>query len=67
MRLVDLDQAVLIAADRGKLRQEIQTLEAQVEALGAINLAALEEYEEAKTRSSYLENQCQDLNRRWKP
>ncbi|AVP83639.1 AAA family ATPase [Aeromonas hydrophila] len=61
VRLVDLDQAVLIAADRGKLRQEIQTLEAQVEALGAINLAALEEYEEAKTRSSYLENQCQDL------
>ncbi|MGL5813885.1 MAG: AAA family ATPase [Aeromonas sp.] len=61
IRLVDLDQAVLIAADRGKLRQEIQTLEAQVEALGAINLAALEEYEEAKTRSSYLENQCQDL------
>ncbi len=61
VRLVDLDQAVLIAADRGKLRQEIQTLEVQVEALGAINLAALEEYEEAKTRSSYLENQCQDL------
>ncbi|WP_323060746.1 AAA family ATPase [Aeromonas hydrophila] len=61
VRLVDLDQAVLIAADRGKLRQEIQTLEAQVESLGAINLAALEEYEEAKTRSSYLENQCQDL------
>ncbi|WP_323947358.1 AAA family ATPase [Aeromonas hydrophila] len=61
VRLVDLDQARLIAADRGKLRQEIQTLEAQVEALGAINLAALEEYEEAKTRSSYLENQCQDL------
>lgn len=61
VRLVDLDQAVLIAADRGKLRQEIQTLEAQVEALGAINLAALEEYEEAKTRSTYLESQCQDL------
>lgn len=61
VRLVDLDQSVLIAADRGKLRQEIQTLETQVEALGAINLAALEEYEEAKTRASYLENQCQDL------
>ncbi|WOE83778.1 AAA family ATPase [Aeromonas veronii] len=61
VRLVDLDQAVLIAADRSKLRQEIQTLEAQVEALGAINLAALEEYEEAKTRATYLENQCQDL------
>lgn len=61
VRLVDLDQAVLIAADRGKLRQEIQTLEAQVEALGAINLAALEEYEEAKTRATYLENQCLDL------
>lgn len=61
VRLIDLDQAVLIAADRGKLRQEIQTLEAQVDALGAINLAALEEYEEAKTRSTYLENQCQDL------
>ncbi|MCF5874097.1 AAA family ATPase [Aeromonas veronii] len=61
IRLVDLDQAVLIAADRSKLRQEIQTLEGQVEALGAINLAALEEYEEAKTRATYLENQCQDL------
>lgn len=61
VRLVDLDQAVLIAADRSKLRQEIQTLEGQVEALGAINLAALEEYEEAKNRATYLENQCQDL------
>ncbi|MGL4250491.1 MAG: AAA family ATPase, partial [Aeromonas sp.] len=61
VRLVDLDQAVLIAADRSKLRQEIQTLEAQVAALGAINLAALEEYQEANTRASYLENQCQDL------
>ncbi|PJG58407.1 chromosome segregation protein SMC, partial [Aeromonas cavernicola] len=60
-RLVDLDQAVLIAADRTKLRQEIQILEAQVEALGAINLAALAEYEEAQTRASYLESQCQDL------
>ncbi|MBS4686862.1 AAA family ATPase [Aeromonas sobria] len=61
VRLVDLDQAVLIAADRGKLRQEIQTLEVQVELLGSINLAALAEYEEAKTRATYLENQCQDL------
>ncbi|MGL4714616.1 MAG: AAA family ATPase, partial [Aeromonas sp.] len=61
VRLADLDQAVLISADRSKLRQEIQTLEAQVSALGAINLAALEEYQEAKTRATYLENQCQDL------
>jgi chromosome segregation protein len=61
VRLIDLDQAVLIAANRTALRQEIQTLESQVAALGAINLAALAEYEEAKTRASYLENQCQDL------
>ncbi|MGL5294194.1 MAG: AAA family ATPase [Aeromonas sp.] len=61
VRLDELDPAVLIAADRGKLRQEIQTLETQVAALGAINLAALAEYDEANVRASYLESQCQDL------
>ncbi|MFM4824966.1 AAA family ATPase [Aeromonas bivalvium] len=61
VRLIDLDQAALIAANRTALRQEIQTLEGQVEALGAINLAALGEYEEAKSRAGYLEDQCQDL------
>ncbi|MFR9720246.1 AAA family ATPase [Aeromonas diversa] len=61
VRFADLDQAALLQADRGKLRQEIQTLEEQVTALGAINLAALEEYEEARTRAEYMENQCQDL------
>lgn len=61
VRFADLDQAALLQADRGKLRQEIQALEEQVTALGAINLAALEEYEEARTRAEYMENQCQDL------
>ncbi|SIQ56611.1 condensin subunit Smc [Aeromonas sp. RU39B] len=61
IRFVDLDPALLLQADRSKLRQEIQALEEQVGALGAINLAALQEYEEARTRADYLENQCQDL------
>lgn len=61
VRFAELDQGALLQADRSKLRQEIQALEEQVAALGAINLAALEEFEEARTRATYMENQCQDL------
>ncbi|NLR74604.1 chromosome segregation protein SMC [Leeia aquatica] len=44
------------------LAREIQRLSREVEALGAVNLAALEELQQAQERAGYLEAQASDLN-----
>ncbi|MGH8621629.1 MAG: AAA family ATPase [Burkholderiales bacterium] len=44
-----------LAADIGRLAEEIK-------ALGAVNLAALEELESARARKDYLDSQSRDLN-----
>ena len=44
------------------LQGEISRLTVEIEALGAVNLAALEELQSSRERSSYLESQANDLN-----
>ncbi|MDP2879508.1 MAG: chromosome segregation protein SMC, partial [Sulfuricella sp.] len=44
------------------LQGEIVRLTAEIEALGAVNLAALEELQGSRERSGYLESQANDLN-----
>ena len=44
------------------LQGEIVRLTAEIEALGAVNLAALDELQGSRERSSYLESQANDLN-----
>ena len=44
------------------LQNELQRLHAEIEALGAVNLAALEELQTATERKSYLDAQALDLN-----
>lgn len=44
-----------------KLSDGIGSLAEQIQALGAVNLAALQELEEAKERDSYYQNQSQDV------
>jgi len=44
------------------LQGEIVRLAAEIEALGAVNLAALEELQGSRERSGYLESQANDLN-----
>ncbi len=44
------------------LQGEIARLTAEIEALGAVNLAALEELQGSRERSGYLESQANDLN-----
>ena len=61
------DEAVLMAdlSDAIKpnaLAAEIARLARALEGLGAVNLAALEELEEARKRGDYLANQSEDLN-----
>ena len=44
------------------LQGEIVRLAAEIDALGAVNLAALEELQSSRERSGYLESQANDLN-----
>jgi chromosome segregation protein len=44
------------------LQNELNRLQAEIEALGAVNLAALKELQVSTERKSYLDAQAQDLN-----
>ena len=56
-------RAVLEKGTRsGALQTEIARLNDEIKALGAVNLAALEELEAARERKVYLDTQSQDLN-----
>ncbi|MDR2173350.1 MAG: chromosome segregation protein SMC [Burkholderiales bacterium] len=59
----DLDAlpAMLKAWGRGSLNNEIDRLQKAIAALGAVNLAALEELTVAEERRSYLDKQSADL------
>ncbi|MDD5300429.1 MAG: chromosome segregation protein SMC [Gallionella sp.] len=55
----------LLAAGNNKpnaLQNELNRLNADIEALGAVNLAALEELQTATERKAYLDAQAKDLN-----
>jgi chromosome segregation protein len=56
--------APLLAANAkaGALQNDIARLDGEIAALGAVNLAALEELQIARERQSYLEAQAADLN-----
>ncbi len=61
------DEAVLAPllaanAKAGALQNDIARLDGEIAALGAVNLAALEELQIARERQSYLEAQAADLN-----
>lgn len=46
----------------GSLQSEISRLNGEIEGLGAVNLAAVEELESGRERKAYLESQANDLN-----
>jgi len=61
------EQALLPLLESGNskpnvLQSELARLNADIEALGAVNLAALEELQTATERKTYLDAQAQDLN-----
>ncbi|MEK7877912.1 MAG: AAA family ATPase, partial [Pseudomonadota bacterium] len=60
------EQELLQQAEKGKRSSALQTditrLADEISALGAVNLAALEELETAQSRKNYLDSQSQDLN-----
>ncbi len=61
------ESALLILLESGKhkssgLQNELNRLNADIEALGAVNLAALEELQAATERKAYLDAQAEDLN-----
>lgn len=67
LREAGADEAELVQAMEKNLRPnalqgEIVRLTAEIEALGAVNLAALAELQGSRERSGYLESQAKDLN-----
>jgi chromosome segregation protein len=67
LREAGADEAELVQRMEKNLRPntlqgEIVRLTAEIEALGAVNLAALEELQGSRERSGYLESQANDLN-----
>lgn len=67
LREAGADEAELVQRVEKNLRPnalqgEIVRLTAEIEALGAVNLAALEELQGSRERSGYLESQANDLN-----
>jgi chromosome segregation protein len=49
-------------ADPGEWERQLTDLDARIRRLGAINLAAIEEYKERHERSSYLDEQHRDIS-----
>ncbi|HEY5993936.1 MAG TPA: chromosome segregation protein SMC [Gallionellaceae bacterium] len=54
-------QPLMEGAKAGGLQNELNRLGAEIEALGAVNLAALEELQAAQERKAYLDAQSKDL------
>jgi len=65
-QLVGIDEGPLLplieGAKAGGLQSELTRLSNEISALGAVNLAALEELQTAQERKSYLDAQAKDLN-----
>ncbi|MDD5058315.1 MAG: chromosome segregation protein SMC [Sideroxydans sp.] len=65
-QLAGVDEAPLLplieGAKAGGLQNELTRLSNEIIALGAVNLAALEELQTAQERKSYLDAQAKDLN-----
>ena len=63
--IADLDallEEIPETAEESETQLRLREIDQRVQRLGAINLAAIEEFNEAGERSRYLENQCEDLN-----
>lgn len=63
-RNADLAQLETLAKEAGRLNvlnNQIGSLAQQIEALGAVNLAALQELEEARERDDYYRSQSEDV------
>ncbi len=57
-----LVQALPEAPKANTLQQKVESLNKEIDALGPVNLAALEELNESKTRKEYLDSQGDDLS-----
>jgi len=53
----------LVEEDRGTMEEQLDQLKNKLEHIGPVNLLALEEYEQTKTRADFLKNQIEDLNK----
>ncbi len=53
---------IIDGADESLWQKQVNDIGQTIQRLGAINLAAIEEYEEQSQRKAYLDAQCTDLN-----
>ncbi|WP_372870443.1 chromosome segregation protein SMC [Shewanella sp.] len=62
IRLTDVTPGLPAHASVDEWQQQLEKLRGKISRLGAINLAAIEEYDEARERKDYLDGQDADLN-----
>ncbi|MBT1445757.1 chromosome segregation protein SMC [Shewanella sp. JM162201] len=62
IRLSDVAPTLPAHASVDEWQAKLEKLKSKISRLGAINLAAIEEYDEAKSRKDYLDEQDNDLN-----
>ncbi|MCH4296270.1 chromosome segregation protein SMC [Shewanella sp. 3B26] len=62
IRLAEVAPALPAHASVDEWQQRLEKLRGKISRLGAINLAAIEEYDEARERKDYLDGQDADLN-----
>ncbi len=50
-----------LSTDWDQIKDQVQTLQGKIDAMGAVNLVAIEEYEETEQRFEFLSNQFDEL------
>jgi len=63
LSLVEAEQRAQPIESRTAAREQVKGLQARIDALGEVNLGAVEEYERVKERLDFLGTQRDDLNR----
>ena len=62
LNLEEIFGQIAEGAEEGNWQSLVNDIGQSIQRLGAINLAAIEEYEEQSQRKAYLDAQCNDLN-----
>ncbi|BDM64936.1 chromosome partition protein Smc [Shewanella sp. NFH-SH190041] len=63
IKLTEVAAGLAAGANSDLWQKNLDTLRGKISRLGAINLAAIEEYEQQSERKSYLDSQDEDLNK----
>lgn len=60
--ITDIDETLLVAENEQEWDDQLEKTSRSIKQLGAVNLAAIDEYEQQSERMNYLQQQSDDLN-----